>query len=133
MGIMQNKIFNFEPAVIASTTLSSVGGNLFCCLATPAFIGLAAAAPYAILKHIRVNNVLTTTAITVSLFKGLFNTGSTVPGNAFAFSSASIPASSYVDWYGQARFDSTDYLTGIAWGLTSYAANIVIDGEIGIA
>ena len=129
----QNKIFNFEPAAISSSTLSTVGGNLFCCLSTPAFIGIAAAAPYAILKHIRVNNLLTTSAVTVSLFKGLFNTGSTVLTNTFALSSASIPASSYVDWYGQARFDSTDYLTGCVWGLTSVSANIVIDGEIGIA
>ncbi len=129
----QNKIFNFEPAAISSSTLSSVGGNLFNCLSTPAFIGMAAAAPYAILKHIRVNNILTSTAVTVSLFKGLYNTGSTVLTNSFALTSVSIPASSYVDWYGQARFDSTDYLTGCVWGLTSSSANIVIDGEIGIA
>lgn len=129
----QNKIFNFEPAAISSSTLATVGGNLFCCLSTPAFIGIAAAAPYAILKHIRVNNILTTSAVTVSLFKGLFNTGSTVLTNSFALTSVSIPASSYVDWYGQARFDSTDYLTGCVWGLTSSSANIVIDGEIGVA
>lgn len=129
----QNKIFNFEPAAISSSTLATVGGNLFCCLATPAFIGIAAAAPYAILKHIRVNNILTTSAVTVSLFKGLFNTGSTVLANTFALGSVSIPASSYVDWYGQTRFDSTDYLTGCVWGLTSSSATIMIDGEIGIA
>jgi hypothetical protein len=129
----QNKIFNFEPAAISSSTLATVGGNLFCCLATPAFIGLAAAAPYAIVKHIRVNNILTTAAITVSLFKGLFNTGSTVLANTFALSSVSIPAASYVDWYGQARFDSTDYLTGCVWGLTSSSAVLTLDGEIGIA
>jgi len=129
---MQNKIFNCEPALLSTTTLTSLNGQLFNCLSTPAFVGLAAAAPYAIIKHIRVNNLLTTTAITVGLFKGLFNTGSTVLGNSFAFSSVSIPASSYVDWYGQARFDSTDYLTGCSWGLNS-GGNVVIDGEIGIA
>jgi hypothetical protein len=43
----------------------------------------------------------------------------------------SIPANSYVDWYGQARFDSADFLTGIAGAASSLI--IEMDGEIGIA
>lgn len=129
----QNKIFNYEPFVISSSVLATLGGIVFNCLATPAFVGLAAAAPYAVIKHVRVNNLLTTTAITVSLYKSTLATGIALNTQSWVYASVSIPASSYVEEYCQARFDSTDYLLAQAWGLTSYAANIQLDGEIGIA
>jgi hypothetical protein len=126
----QNKIFNSQPAVLA--TLSSVsGGNLFNTFtsATPAPVGYPFSQPYAILKHIRINNILTTSAALVTLYKGA--TGAQLSTQAWAVSSVSIPAQSYIDWYGQARFDSTDFLTGTC--NLSTAAIITIEGEIGLS
>jgi len=126
----QNKIFNSQPATLA--TLSSVsGGNLFNTFtsATPAPVGYPFTQPYAILKHIRVANILSSTAVFASLFKGA--TGAQLTTQTWALSSVSIPASSYVDWYGQARFDSGDFLTGVS--NLSTAAVITIEGEIGLS
>lgn len=127
---MQNKIFNSQPAVLA--TLSSVsGGNLFNVFTsqTPVWVGAAISQPYAIIKHIRVDNILTTAAANVTLYKGL--TGTQLGTQAWALSSVSIPAQSYVDWYGQARFDATDFLTGTC--NFSTAAIITIEGEVGLS
>jgi hypothetical protein len=126
----QNKVFNSQPAVLA--TLSSVsGGNLFNTFtsATPAPVGYPFSQPYAIIKHVRVMNTLTTAAVNVTLYKGL--TGTQLTTQSWALSSVSIPAQSYTDWYGQARFDSTDFLTGTC--NLSTAAVINIEGEIGLS
>ena len=130
----QNKIFNSEPAFIATNSLTTVqaGGNLFNCAVTTLAaqgIGFTASQPYAIMKHIHVTNTLTTSAVNVTLYKGA--TVSSVSGTQFQFSSVSIPAQSYLDWYGQHRFDSADYLTGYA--SLPNAVTINMDGEIGLA
>ena len=91
-------------------------------------IGIISSQPYAILKHIRLINVLTTAAVVVGLYKGATTTS--LSTQAFAFSSVSIPASSYVDWYGQARVETADYINLVANLATSTI--IQIDGEIGI-
>ena len=130
----QNKIFNSEPAFIATNSLTTVqaGGNLFNCAVTTLAaqgIGFTASQPYAIMKHIHLTNTLTTSAVNVTLYKGA--TVSSVSGTQFQFSSVSIPAQSYLDWYGQHRFDSADYLTGYA--SLPNAVTINMDGEIGLA
>src|ERR1700675_922049 len=126
----QNKIFNSQPAVLA--TLSSVsGGNLFNIFTsqTPTWVGAAISQPYAIIKHIRIDNILTTTAAFATLYKGA--TGAQLSTQSWAISSVSIPAQSYIDWYGQARFDSADFLTGTC--NLSTAAIITIEGEVGLS
>ncbi len=128
---MQNTIFDSEPAYL-STLTSLAGGNLLNTTITTlanTCIGLIASAAYAIVKHIHVTNQLTTAAVTISLFKGA--SGAQVPGTQFAWTSVSIPAGLYLDWYGQAKFINTDYLTGVAWG-SPQSVIINIDGEIGI-
>lgn len=127
-----NKIFNSQPAVLATAALTSLGFNLFNCTVTtltPGGIGFAASQPYAILKHIRLNNVLSTSAAFASLFKG--GTLTSLTTQSWAIASVSIPAQSYVDWYGQARFDTADFLTGYS----NLPNGIVIsmEGEIGIS
>jgi hypothetical protein len=123
-----NKIFNSQPAYISTVAASS---NLFNCFTsqTPTWVGLNITQPYAIMKHIRVMNNLTTAAVNVTLYKGA--TIGTASGTQFAISSVSVAANSYVDWYGQARFDSGDFLTGLA--SLPAAAVINMEGEIGIA
>lgn len=130
----QNKIFNSESAYIATNSLTSVqaGGNVFNCAVTTLAaqgIGFSPSQPYAILKHVHISNTLTSTAVNVTLYKGA--TVSSAGGTQWQFSSVSIPAQSYVDWYGQNRFDSTDYLT--AYCNLPNAAVIDMDGEIGLA
>jgi hypothetical protein len=55
------------------------------------------------------------------------NTG----GTEFMGTAQSVPANSYVDWYGMVRLDSTDYLVGGAG--TATALTLEGEGEIGIA
>ena len=126
---MQNKIFNYEPFTINSAANTAV--NLFNIFTsqTPAWTGVTITQPYAILKHIRIANALTTAAVNVSLYKGASITSLTT--QSFNFSSVSIPAQSYLDWYGQARFDSADYLVGAASLSTCVIINI--EGELGIS
>jgi hypothetical protein len=135
---MQNKILNFEPAYLGTVSLSTVqnGGNLLNSAITSAgtaitasSIGFTATQPYVILKHIRIQNQLTTTAVNATLYKGA--TIASVAGTEFAFSSVSVPAQSYLDWYGQHRLDSGDYLTGYCNLVNAVIINM--DGEIGLA
>jgi hypothetical protein len=64
------------------------------------------------------------------LYKGA--TLASAAGTEFAFpAGTSIPANSYLDWYGQHRFDSGDYLTGFSNLPQSIIINI--DGEIGLS
>jgi hypothetical protein len=96
---------------------------------TPGGVGFVGTQPYAIVKHIRIANNLTTSAVFVTLYKSTIL--SSAGASAFAFSSDSIPAQSYLDWVGQARFDTADYLSGIA--NLPQAVVINIDAEIGLA
>jgi hypothetical protein len=129
---VQNKILNSEPGYLATASLSSLGANVLNCSVTtltPGGIGFTGTQPYVILKHVRLQNQLTTTSVYATLYKGA--TLASVAGTEFAFSSVSIPAQSYVDWYGQHRFDSGDYLTGFC--NLQQAVIINMDGEIGLS
>ncbi len=122
----QNKIFEYSPQISSGALLPlavfNVGNGL------TGSIGIISSQPYAILKHIRLTNVLNSVAVVVGLYKGATTTSLT--SQTFAFSSVSIPASSYVDWYGQARVETADYINLVANLATSTI--IQIDGEIGI-
>jgi hypothetical protein len=129
---MQNKILNFEPAYLATASLATLGANILNCSVTTLTaggIGFTGTQPYVILKHVRIQNQLTTTAVNATLYKGA--TLASAAGTEFSWSSVSIPAQSYLDWYGQHRFDSGDYLTGFC--NLQQAVIINMDGEIGIS
>lgn len=121
----QNKVLNIPPIPVPNTV-----GNLLNCaitsLAGP--VGYTQTQPYIILKHIRISNK-TASPVSVTLYKGA--SGGSAAGTEFAFAAVSIPANSYQDWYGQARFDAADFLTGVAGA----AAALVLsaEGEIGLA
>ena len=124
---MQNKVFNYQPMINSGSLLPI---NVFNVGAAPVgTVGIITSSPYAIIKHIRLVNVLTTAATVASVYKGA--TLSSLAAQSFAFSSVSIPASSYVDWYGQARFETADYMT--LWSNLATSTVIQIDGEIGIS
>ena len=87
----------------------------------------AAGSPYAIVRHIRVVNK-TGAGVTVSLFIGA--TGASAAGTEFAWSGTTVPANSFLDWYGVLRLDPNTFLTGLASANTSLT--IDIEGELGI-
>ncbi len=84
---------------------------------------------YIILRHVRIVNV-TGSAATFTLCIGA--TGATASSaNAFIGFGTSVPANSYIDWYGMARLDTADFLVGGAG--TGSALTFEAEGEIGIA
>lgn len=123
---MQNTPINFEPAFLAAAA-ANVLNCAITSLAGP--VGLAKLGqPYMLLTHIRLQNK-TAAPVTASLYKGA--TGGSTAGTEFAFPGVSIPANSAVDWYGRARFDSVDFLSGIAGSAS--AVSVTIEGEVGFA
>lgn len=91
-------------------------------------VGFTMPEPYFILKHIRIVNK-TGTAATVSLWLGA--TGANTAGTEFAFQGTSVPANSYVDWYGALRMDAADFLVGGAG--TATALSFQAEGEVGLS
>ena len=126
---MQNKILNYIPQISTGALLPLAVFNCSVTTLAAGGVGFVGTQPYAIVKHIRLINDLTSAAVVVGLYKGATTTS--LSTQAFAFSSVSIPASSYVDWYGQARFDSADYLNLVANLATSTI--IQLDAEIGLS
>jgi len=82
---------------------------------------------YYILRHIRIVNK-TAGAVTFSGYIGA--TGGSAAGTEFLGTALSIPANSYVDWYGALRLDTADFFTGVASAATSLV--IEAEGEIGV-
>ena len=120
-----NKAFNFGPLALTNTLTT----NIFNPGTTAG--GVNSGTPgtlYAILKHIRIVNK-TAGAVTFSLWKGA--TGANAAGTEFIGIGVSVPANSYFDWYGLARFDAADFLVGGASAATSLS--IQGEGEIGVA
>lgn len=120
-----NKTINIEPAFVPNAA-----GNLLNCgitsLAGP--VGFTPTQAYILLKHIRLTNN-DAAGHAVTLYKGA--TGGSAAGTEFGFAGETIPAKSHVDWYGLARFDAADFLTGIADAASK--VTITMEGEIGLA
>jgi hypothetical protein len=120
-----NKLVRFGPISVPNAV-----GNLF---NPPTISGGVnppplSTATYFIMRHIRIINK-TGGAVTFSGYIGA--TGGSAAGTEFIGTGLSIPANSYVDWYGAARLDTADFFTGVA----SAATSLVIEGEgeIGVA
>lgn len=89
-------------------------------------VGVTLTQPVITIKHIRVVNK-TAGAATCTLFIGA--TAGSAAGTEFAFNATSIPANSYVDWYGLLRLESADFLTGLASAVTTLTFQA--EGEVG--
>lgn len=120
-----NKIIRMGPVALSSTLTTNIinpptltGGT-----------GLAGTntASYLIIRHIRIVNK-TAGAVTFSLYIGA--TGGNAAGTEFLGLGNSIPANSYVDWYGMLRMDTADFLVGGASAVTSLTFQA--EGEIGV-
>ncbi len=130
-----NKVVRFGPVALTTTTTTNI-------LNPPTVTGGTGVADtntatYLIVRHIRITNK-TISAAQCALWLGA--TGANTAGTEFAFGGiasagaltdgVSIPAQSYVDWYGQLRMDTADFLVGGAG--TATALTFEAEGEIGV-
>lgn len=122
----QNKTVRFGPVAMSNTLTTNI-------LNPPTLTGgvntgTTNSNTYYLLKHIRIVNK-TAGAVTFSLYIGA--TGANTAGTEFAGIAQSVAANSFVDWYGNLRLDTGDFLVGGAGAATSLTFQA--EGEIGIA
>lgn len=120
---MQNKAFRFGPVPVANAV-----GNLLNPPTATGGVNAGASPNYIILNHIRIINK-TAGAVTFSGYLGA--TGGSAAGTEVIGTGLSVPANSFMDYYGKLRLDSTDFLTGVASATTALV--ITGEGEIGVA
>jgi hypothetical protein len=121
---MQNKQFRFGPIALTNTLTT----NLLNPPTASGGVNGGSSGQYIILRHIRIVNK-TAGAVTCSFWLGA--TGANAAGTEVIGQGLSVPANSYVDWYGQLRIEVADFLVGGASALTSLS--IEGEGEIGVA
>ena len=121
-----NKIFRFGPVALTTTLTTNILNPNVTSLAGTT--GFTMSQPYIILKHIRIVNK-TASAATCSFWLGA--TGANTAGTEVIGQGLSVPANSYVDWYGQLRLDAADFLVGGAG--TATALSIQGEGELGVS
>jgi hypothetical protein len=120
-----NKTVRFGPVAVGATVANALNPGT-----TTGGVGMPTGSGnlYFILKHIRFVNK-TAAAHTISAWIGA--TGASAAGTETGFSGTSIPANSYVDWYGLLRLDVADFLTLQADAATSITFEA--EGEVGVA
>ena len=119
-----NKTFRFGPIALTTTLTTNI-------LNPPTATGgvnAGSSGCYIILKHIRIVNK-TAGAVTFSLWLGA--TGANAAGTEVIGQGLSIPANSFIDWFGLLRLDVADFLVG--GSNTATALSIEGEGEIGVA
>lgn len=121
-----NKTVRFGPIALSATLTTNI-------LNPPTLTGGVNPPPgstnsYIILKHVRITNK-TSGAVTCSFWLGA--TGANAAGTEVIGQGLSVPANSYVDWYGLLRLDPADFLVGGASAGTSLSFEG--EGEIGVA
>lgn len=119
-----NKTFRFGPIALTVTTTT----NLLNPATATGGTNAGSSSNYIILRHIRIVNK-TGSAATASLWLGA--TGANTAGTEVVVQATSVPANSYIDWYGVLRLDAADFLVGGAG--TGTALSITGEGEIGVA
>ena len=120
----QNRILRVGPMAL-TTSLTT---NILNPAAAGAGTGYTPTASFIILRHIRISNK-TATAATFSLWLGA--TGGNAAGTEFIGTAVSVPANSYIDWYGQARLDAADFLVGGSG--TTLSLTLTAEGEVGLS
>ena len=126
----QNKIVRFGPTQLSSTNATTLIAVKITSLSGPS--GWTATQPYVIIKHIRIVNT-SASAATASLFVGAAATAAA--GTEFLGSAQSVPANSYIDWYGILRLDggaaTAETLCGGSG--TNDVLTLIAEGEVGFA
>ncbi len=119
-----NKTFRFGPIALTATLTT----NILNPAAATGGVNGGSSGQYIVLKHIRIVNK-TAGAVTCSFWLGA--TGGNAAGTEVIGQGLSVPANSYVDWYGALRLDTADFLVGGASAGTSLS--IEGEGEVGVA
>lgn len=120
----QNRALRVGPVAMSATLTT----NIFNPAAAGSGVGYTPTASYAIIRHIRIVNK-TGGGVTFSLWIGA--TGANAAGSEFMGIGTTVPANSFVDWYGALRLDAADFLVGGAGAGTSLTFEA--EGEIGLA
>jgi len=119
-----NKIETFGPVALTTTLTTNI---IAPAAAGAGGVGYTATADCLIIRHVRVVNK-TTAAATCSFWKGA--TGANAAGTEVIGQGLSVPANSYVDWYGALRLEGANgYLVGGASANTTLTFQA--EGEIG--
>ena len=121
-----NKLIRVGPVALATLLTTNILNPQV--LSGGVVSGTSNTAAYLILRHIRISNK-TAAAATFTLYIGA--TGGNVAGTEFIGTAQSVPANSFVDWYGAVRLDAADFLVGGAG--TATALTLSGEGEIGVA
>lgn len=121
-----NKLIRVGPVALTTTLTTNILNPQT--LAGGVVTGTSNAATYLILRHLRIVNK-TATAATFTLYIGA--TAGNVAGTEFMGTAQSVPANSFVDWYGALRLDTADFLVGGSG--TTLALTLEGEGEIGVA
>lgn len=119
-----NKIFNLGPVALVTTLTTNI-------LNPPAASGGVnggTSGQYIVLRHVRIIN-RTPSAATFSLWRGA--SGGILAGTEVIGQGTTVAANSFFDWFGQMRFDTTDFLVG--GSNTANALTIQGEGEIGVS
>lgn len=119
-----NKVFRFGPVALSNTLTT----NILNPATATGGVNAGSSAQYIVIKHIRIVNK-TAGAVTCSFWLGA--TGGNVAGTEVIGQGLSVPANSYIDWFGLLRFDSADFLVGGASAATSLS--IEGEGEVGVS
>jgi hypothetical protein len=119
-----NRKIRVGPVALTTTLTTNILNGAVTSLSGP--VGITLVQPVIYLKHIRIVNK-TGSAATFSLWIGA--TGANAAGTEFGFQGNSVPANSYVDWYGDLRLESTDFLVGGSG--TATALSFQAEGEVG--
>jgi hypothetical protein len=121
----QNKKLNIQPVALTTSAADYLNSTI---TTLTGGVGWVATQPYILLRHVRAINTGAVPA-TVSVFKGA--SGGSAAGTEYMWSAKVIPANDSVEWYGEMRLDSADFLSGLA-----SAANVTLNfdsAEVGFS
>lgn len=119
----QNKLVTLGPVALTTTLTTNV-------LNPPTLtggVGVGAGNCYLVLTHVRIVNK-TGSAATCSFWLGA--TGANAAGTEVLFQGTSVPANSFVDWFGRLPIETTQFLVGGAG--TATALSFEAEAELGI-
>lgn len=119
-----NKRQTFGPVALTNTLTTNILGPA---AAGASAVGYTATASRITIRHVRIVNK-TAGAVTCSFWLG--GTGGNVAGTEVIGNGLSVPANSYVDWYGEINIDGSNFLVGGASAATSLTFQA--EGEVGL-
>jgi len=104
----QNKRLNIQPVALTVSAANYINPKL---TSAAGGVGVVCTQPYVLIRHIRAINT-SATPTTVSAWKG--GTAGSASGTEYLWAGTPIAGNGVLDWYGELRLDSTDFLTALA-------------------